>query len=77
MKRWYKLDNIAKCQNIIETTVKSFDIMGHQINQDEIEKADYKVDIESRDIGLLDISKIDYMVNLGYNVAKRYLKNIN
>lgn len=72
-----KLDNIAKCQNIIETTVKSFDIMGHQINQDEIEKADYKVDIESRDIGLLDISKIDYMVNLGYNVAKRYLKNIN
>lgn len=62
-------------KNIIDTAVKSFDIMGHEINEDEIHEADYALDIESRDVGLLDVSKIDYMVNLGYNMAKKYINN--
>ena len=53
--------------------MKSFDIMGHEINEWEISQADYKLDIESRDVGLLDVSKIDYMVNLGYTETKQYI----
>ena len=69
-----KIDNNRLPNNIIETTIKSFDIMAHEINQKEIEKSDYRIDIESRNVGLLDISKIDYMVNLGYIRCKDLIK---
>lgn len=68
-----KSNNNVVPQNIVDTAVKSFDIMGHEINEWEIHKADYALDIESRNIGLLDISKIDYMVDLGYKLTKEYI----
>lgn len=72
-----KADNNYEPKNIIDTTLKSFDIMAHEVNQEEIQLADYKLDIESRNVSLLDISKIDYMVNLGYRMAKKYIaKNL-
>ena len=66
-------NNLPK--NIIDTAVKSFDIMGHEINEWQISQADYIVDIESSNISLLDVSKIDYMANLGYKVMWKYLNN--
>lgn len=60
--------------NLIDTTIKAYDIMGHEINYSEIEKSDYVIDIESKDVGLLDISKIDYMYRLGYSRMKEFLR---
>lgn len=68
-----KSDNNVVPKNIIDTMIKSFDIMGHEINEQEIKQADCMIDIESRNIGLLDISKIDYMVSLGYKITKKYI----
>ena len=68
-----KIDNNRAPSNIIDTALKSFDIMGHEINEYQIKQADYMLDIESRDVSLLDISKIDYMVTLGYRTTKKYL----
>lgn len=70
-----KADNNYEPKNLIDTTLKSFDIMAHEVNEEEIELADYKLDIESRNVSLLDVSKIDYMVNLGYIRAKKYIIN--
>lgn len=69
-----KINNNKIPQNIIDTTIKSFDIMGHEVNEREINSADYQIDIESQDVGLLDISKIDYMANLGYKITKNYIE---
>ena len=68
-----KIDNNREPHNIIDTALKSFDIMGHEINEWQIKQADYMLDIESRNISLLDVSKIDYMVTLGYRTMKSYL----
>ena len=68
-----KIDNNREPHNIIDTALKSFDIMGHEINEWQIKQADYILDIESRNISLLDVSKIDYMVTLGYRTMKSYL----
>lgn len=68
-----KIDNNRAPSNIIDTALKSFDIMGHEINEYQIKQADYMLDIESRDVSLLDITKIDYMVTLGYRTTKKYL----
>jgi NTE family protein len=70
-----KINNNYEPKNIIDTTIKAFDIMGHEVNEYQINNADYLVDIESKNIGLLEISKIDYMVNLGYKVTKNYIQN--
>ena len=68
-----KIDNNRAPSNIIDTALKSFDIMGHEINEYQIKQADYMIDIESRNVSLLDITKIDYMVTLGYRTTKKYL----
>ena len=52
-----KIDNNREPHNIIDTALKSFDIMGHEINEWQIKQADYMLDIESRNISLLDVSK--------------------
>jgi len=49
--------------------------MGHEVNFEEINHADFKIDVESKNVGLLDVSKINYMTRLGYNKAKEYIKN--
>lgn len=69
-----KIDNNKEPINIVDTAVKSFDIMGHEINEWQIRQADYAVDIESRSVTLLDITKIDYMVDLGYRIMKKYIR---
>ena len=68
-----KAFNNIEPQNIIDTAIKSFDIMGHEINEWQISQADYNIEVESRDISLLDISKIEYMANLGYRITKKYI----
>lgn len=69
-----KQDGNTPPKHILDVANKSFDIMAHEVNKDEIELADYKIDIESKDVGLLDVSKIDYMVNLGYKIMKEKIK---
>lgn len=66
-------NNYIPC-NLIDTTIKAYDIMGHEINYSEIEKSDYVIDVESQGVGLLDISKIDYMYKLGYTRTKEFLR---
>lgn len=70
-----KVDNNRIPKNIVETSVKALDIMSHGINSDEINKADYRIDIESSNVSLLDMSKIDYMTTLGYKITKKYIKD--
>ncbi len=69
-----KLDNNNIPLNIIQTTIKTIDIMSYGINSKEINLSDYILDIECKDVGLLDVDKIDYMVRLGYNYAKEYIR---
>ncbi len=69
-----KSNNNTIPTNIIETTVKAVDIMGHEVNFEEINYADFKINVESSNVGLLDVSKINYMTRLGYNIAKDYIK---
>ncbi len=72
-----KMNNNNLPHNLIETVTKSFDIMGHEINETEILQSDYAIDIESKNVSLLDVSKIDYMVSLGYNYTKKFIKDKN
>ena len=62
--------------NIVTISLKSFDIMGHQVNEAEIQKADYVLDLCTEDISLLDGSKTNMLANIGYSTTKSKIKEI-
>ena len=62
------------CSNIIEVISNSLDIMSKELLKYEIIGTDFLIEIETEEIGLLDMSKIDYMFDLGYKTAKRQIK---
>lgn len=69
-----KCDTYSK--NIIGITMKTFDIMGHQVNEDEISKADFVITPDVEDVGLLDCSKTRKIINQGYYATKNNIDKI-
>ena len=65
------------CKNIIDVVSSSIGILCHELSNYELEGADYLLKIKpTGKIGLLETAKIDYLYQLGYETAKRYMKEI-
>lgn len=65
-----------KCRkNIIDNISKSIDILCHELSNYEIEGIDYLLTLKTKNISLLDYSKIDELYEIGYVQAKKYLKD--
>ena len=62
-------------KNIIDNISKSIDILCHELSNYEIEGIDYLLTLKTKNISLLDYSKIDELYELGYVQAKKYLKD--
>lgn len=68
-------DNIPKSYannlNIVSVALKSFNIMAHNLNKLNLKYADYVISPSiPSNISLLDCSKTNYLVNIGYTKAK-------
>lgn len=69
--------NISKNNtNIIDVVSRSIDLLSYELSTYELAGADYLLKIKTKNINLLDISKIDYLYNIGYETAKKQIKNI-
>lgn len=66
-----------KDKNVIEIVMSSIEIMGHELENYELNGADFLLKIKTPKISLLDISKIDFLYNLGYEETKKQLQKIN
>lgn len=62
-------------KNIIEVITNSIDILYYELSNYELAGADYLLKIKTKNIELLDVSKIDYLYKLGYKVAKKIIDN--
>ncbi|MNV99603.1 hypothetical protein D3C71_1949880 [compost metagenome] len=62
--------------NIVSITMKSFDIMGHQVNKAEIDSADFVIRPEIKNISLLECDKSNYCATKGYNETKKHIDSI-
>lgn len=62
--------------NIINIGMKSFDIMGHEINRKELEMSDLVLRPRIENVSLLDSTKVDYCANQGYKVVKENIDTI-
>jgi len=65
------------CKNIIDVVSGSIGLLCHELSNYELEGADYLLKIKTKEkIGLLDVSKIDYLYELGYETAKNNMREI-
>lgn len=69
-------DRIDKLSNIISITMQSFDIMCHQINQEELDLANILIRPNVKGISTLGCDKIDSCIKNGYDETKRKICNI-
>lgn len=65
-----------KDKSIIDIVGNSIDILCHELSNYELDGADFLLRLNTTDISLLDISKIDYLYKLGYEQAKNKIVNI-
>ena len=64
------------CKNIIDVVSNSFDILCHELSNYELNGVDCLLNIKTKNISLLDISKIDELYNIGYKYAKENIYKI-
>lgn len=62
--------------NIIDSISNSIEILCHELSNYELEGADYLLKIKTKEISLLDKSKIKYLYQLGYIEAKGKISEI-
>ena len=64
-------------KNIIEVASRSINLLCRELSNYELNGSDYNFIIKSGKIGLLEMSKIDELYELGYQETKKYLKRLN
>lgn len=65
-----------KDKNIIDIISRSLNLIGRELNNYELIGADYLLEIKTKNVSLLDHTKIDYLYNEGYYQMKKYLNKI-
>ena len=65
-----------KDKNIIDIISRSLNLIGRELNNYELIGADYLLKINTKNVSLLDYSKINYLYNEGYYQMKKYLNKI-
>lgn len=63
-------------KNIIEVASRSMDLLCRELSNYEIEGSDYTIKIKSKKVGLLDMSKIDELYNIGYKTTKEIISKL-
>lgn len=64
------------CKNLIEVASRSISLLCRELSNYELDGSDYTVKIKSDKIGLLDMSKIDMLYEIGYNQMKKEINKI-
>jgi len=61
--------------NIFNVIGSSIKILNNELSNYELYGNDYIIKIKSKNIGLLDYKRINYMYNIGYEAVKKFIKN--
>lgn len=71
-----KIKQECNYPNIISAATRSFDIMGHQVNLPELQKADYVIRPKIKNMPLWELDKSSYCANKGYEAVKENIDEI-
>lgn len=72
----FDADRIDENSNIMDIVMKTIDIMGNKIAEENLEKSDYVLNVYTDKVGLLDIKKLDKCFEYGYEAVIKNLEEI-
>ena len=72
----FNSDEITQDSNIMDMTMKTIDIMGGKISEENLKQANFVLDVYTDKTGLLDIEKLDSCYKYGYNAVIENLDKI-
>jgi len=72
----FNSERITEDSNIMDMTMKTIDIMGEKISEENLKQADFVLNVYTDKTGLLDIEKLDSCYKYGYNAVVENLGSI-
>ena len=72
----FNSDEITKDSNIMDMTMKTIDIMGSKISEENLKEANFVLNVYTDKTGLLDTQKLDSCYKYGYNAVIENLDRI-
>ena len=67
------LGKLDICENMIEVAIRSITLLEHELSNYELDGIDELITITLKKVGLLDKTKINYLYEIGYKTAKKYI----
>lgn len=67
----FDADSIDENSNLMDIAMKTIDIMGSKIAEDNLEASDYVLDVYTDKVGLLDVEKLDKCYEYGYQSVEQ------
>ena len=65
----FKADDIDDSSNVMDITMRTIDIMGNKISEENLQNGDYVLTVETDKTGLLDVEKLDSCYKYGYHAV--------
>ena len=72
----FDADKIDENSNLMDIAMKTIDIMGNKIAEENLEKSDYVLNVYTDKVGLLDINKLEGCFQYGYDAVIQNLDAI-
>lgn len=72
----FKADDIDEKSNVMDIGMRTIDIMGNKISEENLKMSDYILTIQTDKTGLLDTKKLDSCYKYGYNQTIEQLDKI-
>lgn len=69
-------DKVDKDSDVMDIIMKTLDIMGNKISEDNLKQADYILSVPTDKTGLLDIQKLDSCFKYGYESVIKNIEKI-
>lgn len=72
----FKADDIDTNSNMMDLAMRTIDIMGNKISEENLEKSDFILTVKTDKTGLLDVEKLDSCYQYGYEAVTQNLDKI-
>lgn len=72
----FDADTIDESSNLMDIVMKTIDIMGTKISEDNLEASDYVLNVYTDKVGLLDVEKLDKCYEYGYQSVEQNWEEI-
>lgn len=69
-------DTVNEDSNVMDITMKTIDIMGNKLCDEQLEMSDFILTIPSDGTGLLDVDNLDFCYKSGYTEAMKQMEKI-